>query len=250
MSASQAQLRIDNPNHPAFLMVGRPPSFSEMQARAAEWLLASWVCLTDPNVIGVRRVDEERNGLIVPMVHIAIPLGYQRRRLAQTLGLKEIEDETNTPRVNLACSAGFDEPHSFIRVPMEGVIRHFSAFMQASVAAPEINDETIATPEHVLEEYARDLRRRGREEALQLRSAVRQALAMKKAEIPSDHIQTLVNKHTRERWIRISNVDKSVRTALRLAIKKAGIQTAPPAADDGSEWAVLFPESEARKLLP
>src|SRR5262249_19180990 len=107
MSGSQAPLRMDGPNYPAFLMIQRPPALEEARRRAAEWILATWMCLTDPNVLGLRRVDEERNGQVVPMAHIAVPLGYQRRRLAQALGLHQMEDEQATPRVNLVGSRGF-----------------------------------------------------------------------------------------------------------------------------------------------
>jgi hypothetical protein len=245
MNDFQAHLRSDNPNHPAFLMMHRPPPLSEAQGRATEWILATWVCIVDSNVHGIRRVVEERNGQAVPMVHIAIPLAYQRRQLARTLGLEQIEDEQATPRVNLASSNGFDEPHSYIRVPLEIVMKRFTAYMQACTLETEINDETIAVPASVLEEYERA----ARQEDHRLRSAVRHALAMRNAAIDPHHIQTLINKQTHEKWIRIRNVEKSVRTSLRLAIKQAGIQTASVPADEATDWAILFTASEARKLL-
>ena len=80
-------------------------------------------------MLGVRRVGEERNGRLVRIIHIAIPLGYQRRRLARTLGLRQLEDELATPRVNLGGSKGFNEPHNFIRVPLRTVMKRFAAFV-------------------------------------------------------------------------------------------------------------------------
>src|SRR6516162_7741983 len=121
-------LRHDSPNHPAFQRVPPDLESEPRTGRIAEWVLAAWLNRLDPNVLGLRRVDEERNGQIVPMVHIAIPLGYQRRQLAQTLAVKQLEDEQHTPRVNLIASAGFEEPHSFIRVPAEILINRFTDF--------------------------------------------------------------------------------------------------------------------------
>jgi hypothetical protein len=255
MSGSHVPLRLDSPNYPSFLMMHRPPPLSEAQQRAAEWLMATWVCMADSNIHGVRRVAEERNGQLVPMVHIAIPLGYQRRQLAQTLGIEQIDDDQATPRVNLAGSNGFDEPHSYIRVPLENVIKRFTAFMHASAIGTEINDETLpdppipGTPVNVVEEYEQAARLRRRDDDHRLRSALRHALAMRNADIDPDHIQTLINRHTREKWIRIKNVDRGARTAVRMAIKRAGIRTAALPTDGDPDWAVLFPESEARKLL-
>jgi hypothetical protein len=249
MSGTQPSLRIDNPTYPPFLMIHHPPDMAEARHRAVEWILATWLCMTDPNVLGLRRVDEERNGQVVPTAHIAIPLGYQRRRLAQSLGLRQVEDDQATPRVNLAGSHGFGEPHSFIRVPLESVVKRFTEYLQSSMATVEINDETISAPESVIQEYARNLQRNRREEGLRLPSAVRHALAMRNVPISCEQIEILVNRRTRERWIRIKNVDKGVRTALRLALKQVGVEMASPSADGDSDWALLFPESEANKLL-
>ena len=74
-------------------------------------------------------------------------------------------------------------------------------------------------------------------------------VAMRNAAVEPHHIQTLVDRETREKWIRIRNVERGVRAALRTAIKQAGIRRASSSAGDGTDWAVLFPESEARKLL-
>jgi hypothetical protein len=247
---------MDNPIYPSFLTIHHPPDLAEARHRVVEWILATWACLSDPNVLGLRRVDEEKNGQAVPTAHIAISLGYPRRRLAQTLGIRQVEDEQATPRVNLAGSPGLNEPHSYIRVPLENVIKRFTDILQSSAEPTEINDHTILAPEGVIQEYSRLVQQsrredevRRREDEFRLRSAVLQALALKNAALSREQVETLVHKQTRERWIRIRNVDKGLRTALKLAIKQAGVETASPPADDDSNWALMFPESEARKLL-
>jgi hypothetical protein len=251
MSDLKPPLRLDSPTYSAFLMARQSDSFEEKRARAVEWVLATWMNLVDPNIMGVRRVEEERNGQLIPMIHIAIPLGYQRRQLARTLDLKQIEDSKNTPRVNLASSNGFDESHSFIRVPADIVLGRFTDFLQSASRIMEINDETIGAPEEAVEDFIRNSQPKTGEDVGQLRSSLRHALAMRNAAIPPESIQILTDKNTREKWIRIRNVERSVRTSLKLAMKQAGIQRAAPPKDDGgdSDWAILFPLSEARKLL-
>lgn len=249
MSGSQSYLRVDNPGYPAFLMVQRPPPLEEAQRRSVEWILATWMCLLDSNVLGVRAVKEQREGRLVRLIHIAIPLEYQRRQLARTLDIHQIEDELATPRVNLGGSLGFKEPHSFIRVPLRAVMKRFNAYIRSSVRSDDISDETIGGPDRTIDRGARPARRKKTGDAAQLRSAVRHALAMRNAAIEPHHIQTLVDRTTREKWIRIRNVERGMRSALRTAIKQAGIRRASASAGDGADWVVLFPESEARKLL-
>jgi hypothetical protein len=248
----KTQLRHDSPNYPAFQMV-QPAAEPEGRTRPiAEWVLATWMNRLDPNILGIRRVDEERNGQIVPMIHIAIPLGYQRRQLAQTLAVKQLEDEQNAPRVNLVASAGFDEPHSFIRVPAEILLNKLSDFMRESISTPmEINDHTVQVSAEAVEDSIRESQQqKRREEEGRLRSAVQHGLAMRNATLFSDQIQILVHKKTQEKWVRIQNVEKTDRTTVKLAIKQAGIQVATPAQEEGdsSDWALLFPASEAQKL--
>lgn len=242
-------MRLDNTSYPAFLMIRQPPPLAEAQRRAVEWILATWMCMLDSNVLGVRRVKDERNGRVIRMMHIAIPLEYQRRQLAKTLGLSQIEDELATPRVNLGGSKGFNEPHSFIRIPFTTVMKRFSAFVRASVRSKHVNDETIGEPDSTIDGDTRFSRRKRSTEDARLRSAVRHALAMRNAAIEPHHIQTLVDRETSEKWIRIRNVERGVRAALRTVIKQAGIRRASSSAGDGTEWAVVFPESEAKKLL-
>jgi hypothetical protein len=250
----KTQLRQDSPNYPAFQMVPRPSESPQRTVRIAEWVLATWMSRLDSNILGIRRVDEERNGQVVPMIHIAIPLGYQRRQLAQTLAVPQLEDEQNTPRVNLIASAGFDEPHSFIRVPAEILLNTLSSFLRESISTPmEINDHTVQVSAEAVEDFIRESQQqRRREEEGRLRSAVQHGLAMRNAPVFSDQIQILVHKKTQEKWVRIQCVDQVARTTVKLAIQQAGIEAATPAQQeegDGSDWALLFPASEAPKLL-
>jgi hypothetical protein len=129
MDNPQPQLRHDSAHAPPFLMVRRPPSSQEIKDRLAEWILSVWMNQLDPNVMGIRRVDDDKNGNGVPTVHIAIPLGYRRKQLAQTLSISQIEDEQTAPRVNLISSAGSDEAHSYIRVPAELIFSQFIVSM-------------------------------------------------------------------------------------------------------------------------
>ena len=246
-------LRHDSPNYPAFQRVQPAPEAAGGTARIAEWVLATWMNRLDPNILGVRRVDEERNGQIVPMIHIAIPLGYQRRQLAQTLAVKQLEDEQNAPRVNLVASAGFDEPHSFIRVPAEILLNKLFDFMRDSISTPtEINDHTVQVAAEAVEDYIRESQQqKRREEEGRLRSAVQHGLAMRNATLFSDQIQILVHKKTQEKWVRILNVEKSDRTIVKSAIQQAGIQASTSSQEEGdsSDWSLMFPASEAQKLL-
>src|SRR5579883_951192 len=231
----KTQLRHDSPNYPAFLLVQPASESHERTDRIAEWVLAAWMNRLDPNILGIRRVDEERNGQLVPMIHIAIPLGYQRRQLAQTLAVKQLEDEQNAPRVNLIASAGFDEPHSFIRVPAEILLNTFCDFLRESLSTPvEINDHTVQVTAETVEDSLRESQQqKRREDEGRLRSAVQHGLSMRNATVFSDQIQILVHKKTQEKWVRIQNVEKTARTTVKLALQQAGIQAATPTQDEG-----------------
>lgn len=242
-------MRLDHPDYPPFLMIQKPPQLAEAQGRALEWILANWMCMLDCNVLGVRRLKEDRAGRIVRIVHIAIPLEYQRRQLARTLGIRQIEDDLATPRVDLGGSQGFHEPHSFIRVPLRTVMKRFAAFVSDAMQAAEINDETVEEPDSTIGIDVRFARRKRSAEDARIRSAVRQALSLKNADIEPHHIQTLVDRESREKWIRIRSVERSVSAALKAAIREAGIRRASASSDDDTDWAVLFPESEAQKFL-
>jgi hypothetical protein len=233
-------------------MVRRPPSSQEIKGRLAEWILSVWMNQLDPNVMGIRRVDDDKNGNGVPTVHIAIPLGYRRKQLAQTLSISQIEDEQTAPRVNLISSAGSDEAHSYIRVPAELIFSQFIASMEFQLLdSKEINDETIQVPEEAVEHFARALKRKSSEEHSRLKSAIQQAFAMKNAPLQRHQIQLLTQQKTGEKWIKILDVDRSMRTTIKLAIRQAGIQGITPPATSGYHggWAIMFTATEARKLF-
>lgn len=252
MDNQKPQLRHDSAHAPPFLMIQRPPSSHETRERMAEWILAVWMNQLDPNVMGVRRVDEDRNGTGVPMVHIAIPLAYRRKELARTLSILQIEDEQTAPRVNLISSTGSNEAHSYIRVPAELIFSQFIASMEFQLLdSKEINDDTIKAPDEAVKHFVRASRQQHAEEHSRLKSAIQQALAMKNAILARHQIQLLIQKKTGEKWIRIAEVQRSVRTPLKLALRQAGIEAIAPAGDGGRHggWAIMFAATEARKLL-
>jgi hypothetical protein len=252
MENFKAQLRVDNAHSPPFLMVKRPPPPDERKERLAEWVLAVWMNLLDPNVLGIRRVDDEKNGDGVPMVHIAIPLDYRRKKLAVTLSIAQIEDEQSTPRVNLISSVGSENPHSFIRVPAEVIFSKFIGAIEFQLLdSKEFNDPTIKAPGRAGEDFALTSRRKSRDEDTRLRLIIQQRLAMRDAPISDDQIQLLTHKSTREKWIKIKNIERSMRATLQLTIMQAGIHAITPTRDDlrRLDWAILFAASEADKLL-
>ena len=67
-----------------------------------------------------------------------------------------------------------------------------------------------------------------------------------------DQIQILTHRATGEKWVRIINVDRSRRTTLRLAIKRAGINSSLEFKDEveGSDWSIRFAAAETSKLFP
>jgi hypothetical protein len=252
MENYKTQLRVDSAHVPAFLMIRRPPSTDERRERAAEWILTVWMNLLDPNVMGIRRVDDENIGDGVPMVHIAIPLDYRRKQLAVTLAIAQIEDEQSTPRVNLIASAGADEPHSYIRVPAELIFSKFiSAIEFQLLDSKEFNDPTIKAPERAIEEFARVSQRKNREEDARTRLVIQHGLALRNAHIDHDQIQMMINKKTGEKWIKITNIDRNMRATIQLAIMQAGIRAITPTRNDlrRTDWAILFSATEAEKLL-
>jgi hypothetical protein len=202
MGVSTGKLRPDNPTYVGFLMARNPPEPEEKRERIAEWVLMNWMNHLDPNIIGIRRLDEDKSGRVVPMIHIAIPLEYKRRELAQVLGIAPIEDEQNAPRVNVISSLGWHEPHSYIRVPADVVVSQVLDLLRAQLLEPEeINDHTIQVPQDAVEEFVRANQRNHREENARLRTAVQQALAMRNAAIEPHQIQILTHKETREKWV-------------------------------------------------
>ncbi len=253
MENYKAQLRVDGAHAPSFLMIRRPPSPEERRERMAEWLLAVWMNLLDPNVMGIRRVDDERIGDGVPMVHIAIPLDYRRKQLAGTLAIAQIEDEQSTPRVNLLASAGSDEPHSFIRVPAEIIFSKFVSSVEFQLLdSKEFNDPTLSGPERAGDELAHVSKTKYRDEDARTRTVIQKGLAIRNAPVDRDKIQILVHKSTGERWVRVRKIDRAMRPFVQMAIIDAGIHAITPNRIDlrRMEWAILFKASEANKLLP
>ncbi|MGO9466574.1 MAG: hypothetical protein ACLQVF_20730 [Isosphaeraceae bacterium] len=250
-SQSHTQLRADNPHYPSFVMVDPPPEPEHRKGRVAEWVMAVWMNQVDPNVLGVRRVVDEKNGEALVLVHIAIPLEYQRKQLARTLALAQIEDGQSTPRVNLISSAGFDHPHSFIRVPAEAIVSLVMESFQDDVLnhVVEINDHTIGVPQAEVEAFLRAARPRPKEEDAQLKAALHRALKMKNTPLEHDQIQLLFNKNTHERFVKIKNVARNERPALKQVIKEAGVKMIAQDEVDDAHWSILFTASEAKKLL-
>jgi hypothetical protein len=251
MTGRTGNLRSDNKRYPKFIMSAPPSVLEEKRERIAEWLLLIWLRNSDPNILGLRRVDEEYGGRPLPMVHIAIPLQYTRKRLAQTLEISQLEDERKTPRVNLAASERWNKPHSYIRVHAAFIVaRVLDAIKEQLMRQSAISYQTIQAPQRHDQSADRPLPN-DRDGNRWLRSAVTEGLAKRNASIEPHQIQILTHRETGEKWVRILNVERGRRTTLRLAIKRAGI-TAWLALDDDSEgrdWSIRFAATETSKLL-
>jgi len=218
----------------------------------AEWVLATWMNYLDPNILGIRQVEEEKSGGHVSMLHIAIPLEYRRRELAFALGIGQIEDGQHASRINLISSPGHDQSHSYVRIPSEVVVsRVLELIRRYLLEEKDINDQTIHMPRSAVGEYSRTPQAGQREENVRLRSAVQEALARRNASLEPHQIQIMIHKKTGEKWIRIARVDRSKRTSIKLAIKQVGIHTTPASkgANGDSEWALHFTAREAQKML-
>jgi hypothetical protein len=60
----------------------------------------------------------------------------------------------------------------------------------------------------------------------------------------------LLDSKTGEKWIRIVDVDRSKRTAIKLPIHQAGIQAINPTGSSRhGDWATVFAATQARKLF-
>jgi hypothetical protein len=226
--------------------------------RATECLLAFWMKLLDPNVMGVRCLSEDLGGSVTAVIHVAIPLGYGRKELSEKLGIKELSQSEESPRVNLSSSAAFDEPHSYIRVMAEEIVQRFCDFIALNtVSPPAVNDHTIQVEKGLFDSLDLEQRvkpkpkpKRPGLDSTRLQSAIIHAMAMRNAALSPDQIEILMDGKTGEHWIRILRVDRGVRTAVKTAIKQAGIKTAPAKAGAGEDdWMVLFPAAEAKKLM-
>jgi hypothetical protein len=210
MTGRTGNLRRDNRGYPNFIMTAPPSVLEDKRERIAEWLLLIWLRHSDPNILGLRRVDEEKNGRPLPMVHIAIRLEYRRKQLAQRLGIRQLEDERKTPRVNLAASARWDKPHSYIRVPAAFIVSQvFDAMKERLMRPIEIRFETIHAPRGHDQSLERSLPNH-RDQNSWIRSAVEEGLAERNASIEPDQIQILTHRETGEKWVRILNVDREL----------------------------------------
>jgi hypothetical protein len=218
--------------------------------RAAERLLLSCLKQSDPHILGLRKVDEEKNGRALPVVHIAIPLNYSRRQLAQALGIGQLEDKKRAQRFNVMVSTGREKPLSYVRVPAGFLIsRVLGAMKKHLMCLSWPGDQMFQmTRRHVLSD--RPALPDQVDENSRLRSAVKEAMAARNISIEPHQIQILTHRETGEKWVRIVNVDRGSRTALRLVLKRAGIN-AVLALDDaasGSDWSIRFPAAEVTRL--
>ncbi len=252
MTGRTGNLRSDNTGYRDFLMAQPTRELGDNHERIAESLLLTWLAHADPNILGLRRVDETKRGQRLAMVHIAIPLDYKREQLAEALGIDQLADKQTTPRVNLIASAAWNQPHSYIRVRADFIVSQVLGAIKERIMRPgEVSRHTIQIPQANVQSPARS-RPDHRDENRRLRSDVLQAMAMRNASIEPDQILILTHRTTGEKWVRIINVDRTRRTTLRLAIKRAGINTSLECNGEveGSDWSIRFAAAETSKLLP
>jgi hypothetical protein len=251
MTARTGNLRSDNKGYPNFIMAAPPSVLEDKRERIAEWLLLIWLRHSDPNILGLRRVDEEKNGRPLAMVHIAIPLEYRRKQLAWMLGISQLEDERKTPRVNLMASARWNKPHSYIRVHAAFIVSQaLGAIKELLMRPSETRYQMIQAPQGHDQSLPQSVPNH-RDDNSRLRSAVEEGLAKRNVSIEPHQIQILIHRETGEKWVRILNVDRGKRTALRLAIKRAGINASLAFNDEveGPDWSIRFAATETSKLF-
>jgi hypothetical protein len=151
----------------------------------------------------------------------------------------------------LKASAGWDQPHSYVCIDPDFIVSQVMSAVKARVTQPSASGKlAIQAPQGPVQSRYRlgpDLPG----ENGQLRSAVKQALAMRNASIEPRQIQILTHKATGDKWVRIIDIDRSSRTTLRLVIKRAGISASVAFGDDveGSGWSIRFAASETSKLF-
>jgi hypothetical protein len=251
MTARTGNLRSDSKGYPNFIMAAPPSVLEDKRERIAEWLLLIWLRHSDPNILGLRRVDEEKNGRPLAMVHIAIPLEYRRKQLAWMLGISQLEDERKTPRVNLMASARWNKPHSYIRVHAAFIVSQaLGAIKELLMRPSETRYQMIQAPQGHDQSLPQSVPNH-RDDNSRLRSAVEEGLAKRNVSIEPHQIQILIHRETGEKWVRILNVDRGKRTALRLAIKRAGINASLAFNDEveGPDWSIRFAATETSKLF-
>jgi hypothetical protein len=251
MTGGVRNLRSDGERFPDFIMARRATKFAAKGERLAEWLLLIWLKRCDPNILGLRCVDEGQVGCPVAIVHIAVPLEYKRRQLAHRLGIDQLADEQHVRRVNLTASAGWDEPYSYIRVHSDIIVSHVLAALKAAMMQPRTTSKHAVQAHHGSVQSPHSPRPKHCDENSWLRSAVKEGLAERNTSIEPDQIQILTHRESGEKWIRISNVDRSRRTPIRLAIKRAGINASVALSNDveGSDWSIRFAAGETAKLF-
>ena len=170
-------LRSDNAAYCDFLTPHARSELGDGHERIAESLLLTWLAHADPNILGLRRVDESTRGHRLAMVHIAIPLHYKRAQLAQALGIDQLADEKKTPRVNLTASAAWNEPHSYIRIEADFIAsRVLRAIKEQFMRSSDASGHTIQIPLDHAQTLAHS-RPEERDENSRLRSSVRRAMA-------------------------------------------------------------------------
>ncbi len=245
-------LRSDNPSYCEFLMAQPSSERRDNHERITESLLLTWLTHADPNIRGLRRVDESTHGHRLAMIHIAIPLEYRRALLAQALAIDQLADDKKTPRVNLIGSGSWNEPHSYIRVQADFIVSRVLGAIKERIMRPiEASGHTIQIPLAHAQTLARS-RPVERDENSRLRSSVTRAMALRNASIEPHQIQILTHRATGEKWVRLIDVDRSRRTTLRLAIKRSGINNSVDYQDQvkGADWSIRFAAAEAPKLFP
>ena len=190
------------------------------------------------------------------MVHIASSAGVQAKTACvDARDQRDRRRARKTPR-SPTCTSGErinrEKPHSYIRVRAEFIVSQVLGSIKDRIMRPgEASGHTIQIPPANVQSLARP-RPDHSDVNVHLRSDVKQAMAMRHVSIEPNQIQILTHRTTGEKWVRIIDVDRSRRTTLRLAIKRAGISTSLEFKDEveGSDWSIRFTAAEASKLVP
>jgi hypothetical protein len=250
MNGETRHRRSHNEGFPEFIKAEPSSQRADEGKRDAERLLLSWLKQSDPNILGLRKVDEDRNGRSLTVVHIAIPLDYSRTHLARALGISQLEDKKRVQRFNITVSMGRDKPLSYVRVPAAFLISRVLGAAKKQLmrlgrpgarmlqhARPNVRSDRPDSPDQV-------------EENRRVRSAVKEGLAARGTDVEPHQIEILTHRDTGEKWVRIVKVDRGRRTALRLVLKRAGIHAvlALENADPRSDWSIRFLANEVTRL--
>ena len=128
----------------------------------------------------------------------------------------------------------------------------FKQFMDVHFAASGKNtDRTVSIPTREGEDFIDTATGRSQDHDGPIRSAVVHALAMRSVAIRKEQIRSVLSKNSGERSIKISNVDRGMRTRLKVALRKAGVPTISRhhVGAATSDWAIYLAASEVDKLL-